>query len=90
MGCDCLLQYYALGSDKESACEFRRLRDAVLIPRWGRSPGEGNVNSLQYSYLRKSHEQRSLVGYSPNDCRELETAEHRQIEYNMLYTSQVF
>ena len=24
---------------------------AGLIPRWGRSPGEGNVNTLQYSCL---------------------------------------
>ena len=27
-------------------------------------PGEGNGNPLQYSCLGKSHEQRSLVGYS--------------------------
>ena len=26
--------------------------DVGLIPRSGRSPGEGNGNSLQYSYLR--------------------------------------
>ena len=25
--------------------------DADLIPGWGRSPGEGNLNSLQYSCL---------------------------------------
>ena len=32
----------------------------------GRSPGEGNGNPLRYSFLEwKSHEQRSLVGYSP-------------------------
>ena len=31
----------------------------------GRSPGEGNGNSLQYSWLQKSHGQRSLAGYSP-------------------------
>ena len=26
-------------------------RDMGLIPGWGRSPGGGNGNSLQYSYL---------------------------------------
>ena len=31
------------------------------IPEWGRSPGEGNGNPLQYSCLGKSHEQMSLV-----------------------------
>ena len=37
------------GSDaKESACNAG---DVDLIPESGRSPGEGNGNSLQYSYL---------------------------------------
>ena len=35
------------------------------IPGSGRSPGEGNGNPLQYSFLGKSHGQRSLFGYSP-------------------------
>ena len=35
------------GSDgRESACSAG---DLGLIPRWGRSPGEGNSYSLQYS-----------------------------------------
>ena len=35
------------GSDcKESACNAG---DPGLIPGWGRSPGEGNGNPLQYS-----------------------------------------
>ena len=38
--------------------------DQGLIPGSGRSPGEGNGNSLQYSYLENPHGQRSLVGYS--------------------------
>ena len=37
------------GSDgKESACDAGYV---VLIPEWGRSPGEGNGNPLQYSCL---------------------------------------
>ena len=29
-------------------------RDAGLIPGWGRSPGVGDGNPLQYSYLENS------------------------------------
>ena len=39
--------------------------DMGLIPRSGRSPGEGNDNPLQDSCLGKSHGQRSLAGCSP-------------------------
>ena len=36
---------------KESACNAG---DLGLIPESGRSPGEGNGNPLQYSYLKNS------------------------------------
>ena len=36
-----------------------------LIPEFGRSPGGGHGNPLQYSCLENPHGQRSLVGYSP-------------------------
>ena len=39
--------------------------DAGSVPGWGRSPGEGNGNPLQYSCLGQLYEQRSLAGYSP-------------------------
>ena len=35
-------------SSKESACNAG---DMISVPGWGRSPGEGNGNSLQYSCL---------------------------------------
>ena len=35
------------------------------IPGLGRSPGGGHGNPLQCSCLENSHEQSSLVGYSP-------------------------
>ena len=44
--------------------------DPGSISGSGRTPGEGNVNPLQYSCLRKSHGQKSLVGYSPWGCKE--------------------
>ena len=42
------------GSDgKGSACNAGDTGDADSIPGSGRSPGEGNGNPLQYSYLEK-------------------------------------
>ena len=61
------------GSDgKESACSAG---DLGSIPGSGRSPGEGNGNPLQYSCLENHHGQRSLVGYNPWGCKELDTVE---------------
>ena len=39
--------------------------DPASIPGWGRSPGEGHGNPLQYSCLENPHRQRSPAGYSP-------------------------
>ena len=50
--------------------------DLGSIPGFGRSPGGGNGNSLQYSCMEKSHGQRSLEGYSPSGHKELDTTEH--------------
>ena len=55
-GVDFYKIYYLLcfpgGSDgKESAC---KAEDLGLIPEFGRSPGEGNGNPLQYSCLETS------------------------------------
>ena len=47
---------------KESACNAG---DLGSIPGWGRSPGGGNGNPLQYSCLENPHGQRSLAGYNP-------------------------
>ena len=41
--------------------------DVGLIPRLGRSPGEGNSNPLQYAFLGKSHGHRSRVAYKESD-----------------------
>ena len=44
------------GTDsKQSAC---KVGDLGLIPRSGRSPGEGNGNPFQYSCLKKSMDRR--------------------------------
>ena len=61
------------GSDgKESACN---VGDSGLIPGLGRSPGEGNGNSLQYSCLDNNMDWGALVGYSPWSHKELDLTE---------------
>ena len=57
---------------KESACN---VGDLGSIPRLGRSPRGGNGKPLQYSCLENPHEQRSLVGYSLQGLKELDTTE---------------
>ena len=51
-------------------------RDAGSTPGLRRSPRGGNVNPLQCSCLEKPHGWRSLVGYSPQGLKELDTTEH--------------
>ena len=45
-------------SVKESTCKMQETMS--LIPGSGRSPGEGNGNSLQYSYLGNPMDRRAL------------------------------
>ena len=44
--------------------------DEGLIPGSGRSPGEENGNPFIF-LPRKSHRQRSMVGYSPRGCKKV-------------------
>ena len=60
---------------KKPPANAEDVRDLVLIPGSGRSPGEGHGNLLQYSCLENPHGHRSLVGYSPWGSKELETTE---------------
>ena len=65
---------------KESACNAG---DLGLIPGLGRSLGGGNGNPLQYSCLKNPQGQRSLVGYSPWDCKESDMTEHLSTAQHM-------
>ena len=47
--------------------------------------GEGNGNPLQYSCLEKFHGWRSLVGYGPWSCKELDTTE--RLHFLSFYSS---
>jgi len=63
-------------ASKESTCNAGDTGDVDSIPGSGRSPGGGNGNLLQYFFPEKCHGQRSLAGYSPKGCKELNTTEH--------------
>ena len=61
------------GSDgKASPCNAE---DWGLIPRSGRFPWRRKWQLTPVLLPRKSHEQRSLVGYNPWDGKELDTTE---------------
>ena len=63
-----------LGSSDGKASVYN-VGDPGSVPWLGRSPGEGNGNPLQYYCLKKSHVQRSLIGYSPWGLKESDTTE---------------
>ena len=45
---ECIIDFPGGSDGEESACN---VGEPGSIPVWGRSPGEGNGNPLQYSYL---------------------------------------
>ena len=60
----------------------KTLRDVGSVPGSGRSPGGGHGNPLQYSCLENPHGQRSLVGYSPEGCKESDMTERLSTQYS--------
>ena len=63
---------------KESTCRSRRPKrlEPEFYPWVRKTPWRRNCNPLQYSCLEKNpHEQRSLVGYSSWDSKELDMTE---------------
>ena len=51
------------------------IRDTGFILESGRSLGKEQNNSPQYCCLENSHRQRGLLGYSPQDCADMDMAE---------------
>ena len=69
------LSYIALVAQMVKVSAYN-VGDPGSIPGSERSPGEGNGNPLQYSFLPgKSHGRKSLVGYSPWGRKESDTTE---------------
>ena len=47
----CVYMWEGLPCGSEGKASAHNAGDPGLIPGWGRSPGEGNSNPLQYPYL---------------------------------------
>ena len=60
------------------------------LPGWGRSPGEGNGNPFPIFLPGESHRQRSLVGYSPQGCKESDTTEQLHFQLLTMLVSKFF
>ena len=58
---------------KESACHAGDTGDVGSIPGWGRSPGEGNGNPLQYSCLENSMDRGAWRATAHGVTEELDT-----------------
>ena len=62
-------------SGKESTCQAG---DSGLIPGWGRSPGEGNGNPLQYCCLGNPMDRGAWWATVPGVAKESDTTEQQQ------------
>ena len=56
-------------------------RDEGSIPEFGRSPGGGHGNPLQYSCLKNAHGQKRLGGNSPQSLKFLSVAS-KQVQFH--------
>ena len=72
---------------KESTCNAEDTGDVGSVPGWGRFPGGGHGNSLQYSCLENPMDNRSLAGYSPWNCKEPDMTESIEDACRLLRTS---
>ena len=76
------------GSDgKESICNAG---DLGSIPGLGRFPGGGHGNTLQYSWLKNPHRQRSLAGYSPWISKESDTTERLSTNMHIFTNTNIY
>ena len=72
---------------KESTCSAEDTGDVGSVPGWGRFPGGGHGNPLQYSCLENPMDNRSLAGYSVWDCKESDMTESIEDACRLLRTS---
>ena len=71
--CTLLYIIFPVGSDGKASAY--NAGDLGSIPESGRSPGEGNGNSLQYSCLANPMDGGTWLGYSPWGREESDTTE---------------
>ena len=60
------------------------IRDSVLIPGSGKSPGEGNIYPLQYSCLENSMDKEPWApGIQSRDLKESDTTEKLTFPFSL-------
>ena len=84
----CYFPFYSASPDSPGGAEVkasaRNAGDLGLIPGLGRSPGEGNGQPTPVLSPGEFHGQRSLVGYSPQGHKELDTTEQLHFHFLLL------
>ena len=71
-------------SGRESTCQCRRCKRCGFDPWVGKIPWNRKWQPTLVFLPGKSHEQRSLVGYSPWDHKESDTSEHACTLYTIM------
>ena len=74
-------------SGKESACQCRRCRRHWFISWVGKLPWRRKWQHSPVFLPGKSHGQRSLAGYSPQSCKELDMTERLTLSLSLLCRS---
>ena len=72
---------------KNLPANVRGARDVGLITGWGRSPGEGNGNPLQYSCLENPMDRGAWRATAHGVTKESDTTERAHAESKVTYTS---
>ena len=62
--------------------KFCYTNPVIMVPSWGRSPGEGDGTLLQYSCLENPVDRGCLVGYSPWGHKESDTTERLRFHFH--------
>ena len=74
-------------SGKEHTCQCRKHKKCGFDPWLGRIPWRQAWQPILVFQSGESHGQRSLAGYSPRGCKELDTTEVTQVPHNVLRSS---
>ena len=82
---NCLPTFLGLpggASDKEPTCQCRRQKKLRFCSWVGRIPWRRAWQPTRVFLPRESHGLRSLVGYSPGGCKELDTTEQLHFHFH--------
>ena len=83
------LPWWLSGKECNAGSKACNAGDLSSVPGLGISPGEGNVNPLQYSCLENPIDKRSLMDYSPWGCKELDTTEQLSRQQGITFIQEV-